>query len=192
MIFLQGPRENWGYKILRRKAKKVSRAKTYNNLESAQTVGILYDATSKTDTEDVMNFASELGETGKNVETLGILPTKIALAAAGGAKAGHALFAADECSFFFLPKGPGVEKFVAQKFDILFNVCTTSSIVSDYIVAMSQAKFKVSSVAGDNDYADFILLFGPGAGAEGTPRPKKSAALFISSIKQYLSNIAKA
>ncbi|MCR5455177.1 MAG: hypothetical protein K6F33_09350 [Bacteroidales bacterium] len=191
MNFLQGVRENWGHKILRRKAKKVSRSKTYNNLESAQTVGILFDASIKSDTEDVKKLVDELHNAGKRIDALGMLGTKEELAVAAD-KVGLNFFAANDCTFFCFPKGVSAVQFISQKFDILLNVCPTTSLTSDYIVAMSKAKFKVSTRLGDEAYADFILQFATGPGADGKPRPMPSAGQIINAIKQYLSNIAKA
>jgi hypothetical protein len=191
MSFLQGLRENWGHKILRRKAKKVNRTKTYNNLESAQTVGILFDATIKTDTEDVKRLISSLNKAGKRIDALGMLHTAEELAVANDA-VGFNYFAADDCTFFCFPKGANAVQFVSQKFDILLNICPDTSLCTDYIVGMSQAKFKVSTRLDDEAYADFILQFATGPTADGKPHPKPTAGQIIAAIKQYLSNIAKA
>ena len=191
MSFLQGLRENWGHKILRRKAKKLSRTKTYNNLESAQTVGILFDATSKADVEDVKKLMSSLDKNGKRIDALGMLPTKNELAMHAD-EVGFNFFAADECGFFCFPKGVTALQFISQKFDILLNVCPDTCLSVDYIVGMSRAKFKVSTRLGDEAYADFILQFATGNTADGKPRPKPSAGQIITTMKQYLSNIAKA
>ena len=74
----------------------------------------------------------------------------------------------------------------------LLNVCPDTSLTVDYIVGMSRAKFKVSTRLGDEAYADFILQFASGTTADGKPRPKPGAGQIVTTIKQYLSNIAKA
>jgi histidinol-phosphate aminotransferase len=51
---------------------------------------------------------------------------------------------------------------------------------------------KDSVVIIDEAYADFILQFASGTTADGKPRPKPGAGQIITTIKQYLSNIAKA
>ena len=191
MSFLQGLRENWGHKILRRKARKVSRTKTYNNLDSAQTVGILFDASSKADIEDVKKLMSSLDKAGKRIDALGMVQAQNELALHAD-EVGFNFFAADECGFFFFPKGVTALQFISQKFDIMLNVCPDTSLTTDYIVGMSRAKFKVSTRLGDVAYADFILQFATGTTADGKPRPKPTAGQIINAIKQYLSNIAKA
>ena len=103
MSFLQGLRENWGHKILRRKAKKVSRTKTYNNLDSAQTVGILFDASSKADIEDVKKLMTSLDKAGKRIDALGMVKSTSELALHAD-EVGFNFFAADECGFFCFPK----------------------------------------------------------------------------------------
>lgn len=191
MSFLQGLRENWGHKILRRKARKLNRTKTYNNLESAQTVGILFDASIKSDTEDVKKFVSSLDKAGKRIDALGMLSTKMELELAHD-EVGLNFFAADDCTFFCFPQGANALQFISQKFDILLNICPGTCLSVDYIVGMSKAKFKVSTKLGDEAYADFILQFASGNTADGKPRPKTSAGQIITTMKQYLSNIAKA
>ena len=191
MSFLQGLRENWGHKILRRKARKLNRTKTYNNLESAQTVGILFDASIKSDTEDVKKFVSSLDKAGKRIDALGMLRTKADLELAHD-EVGLNFFAAEDCTFFCFPQGANAVQFMSQKFDILLNVCPDTSLTVDYIVGMSKAKFKVSTRLGDEAYADFILQFASGTTADGKPRPKPGAGQIVTTIKQYLSNIAKA
>jgi hypothetical protein len=83
-------------------------------------------------------------------------------------------------------------QFISQKFDILLNVCPDTTLATDYVVAMSRAKFKVSTRLGDEAYADFILQFATGTTPDGKPRPKPGAGQIIAAMKQYLSNIAKA
>lgn len=191
MSFLQGLRENWGHKILRRKARKVSRTKTYNNLDSAQTVGILFDANSKADIEDVKKLTASLDKAGKRIDALGILPTSD-LIELHSDEVGFNFFAADDCTFFCFPKSANAVQFISQKFDILLNVCPDTTLATDYVVAMSRAKFKVSTRLGDEAYADFILQFATGTTPDGKPRPKPGAGQIIAAMKQYLSNIAKA
>jgi len=193
MSFLQGIRENFGRKLLHSKAKKVDRRKTYNNLESAQTVGILFDATSDQDIEAVRKFASSLDKAGKRIDALGMLRTKAELSSHTD-RVGVNFFAAEECSLLCYPKSVMALQFISQKFDILLNLCPESSITTDYIVSMSRASFKVSSQLDDEEYADFILQFGKETTTAegGKPRPKPNAGTIINAIKQYLSNIAKA
>lgn len=191
MSFLQGLRESWGHKILRRKARKVSRTKTYNNLDSAQTVGILFDASNKADIEDVKKLMTSLDKAGKRIDALGMVQAQSELALHAD-EVGFNFFAADECGFFCFPKGVTALQFISQKFDIMLNVCPDTSLCVDYIVGMSRAKFKVSTNLGDEAYADFILQFASGTGADGKPKPKPSAGQIITAMKQYLSNIAKA
>ena len=192
MSFLQGLRENWGHKILRRKARKLNRTKTYNNLESAQTVGILFDASIKSDTEDVKKFVSSLDKAGKRIDALGMLRTKADREAQEKNKEIVMMERETARLEQKIPQGANAVQFMSQKFDILLNVCPDTSLTVDYIVGMSRAKFKVSTRLGDEAYADFILQFASGTTADGKPRPKPGAGQIITTIKQYLSNIAKA
>lgn len=191
MSFLQGPRTKLGYKLLRRKVRKLDRHKTYNNLDSAVTVGILFDATNESDIDDVKRFVSALNKEGKRVDVLGMVNTRLELGV-HSCEVGFNYFAADDCNFWCYPKGVAALQFITQSFDILLNVSPGICLSTDYIVGMSKAKFKVSTRLSDEAYADFILQFATGTAADGKPHPMPSAGQIISAMKQYLSNIAKA
>ncbi len=182
MKFLQGPRANLGRYFLGRNAKKVRRDRTYNNLDTAVTVGVIFDADRNADIEVVKQFVDSLIKDGKRVDVLGMVQLKeqVTLHNAG---VGFSYFATEDCNFLCYPRSVAALQFITQKYDILFNICPQNNLCTDYIVGMSKARFKVSTQLGDQAYADFILQFST---------PAKGVGQIIGAIRQYLSNIAKA
>jgi hypothetical protein len=62
-----------------------------------------------------------------------------------------------ELNWWGLPRHEKVSEFVDMNFDILFNIAHSQNLALDYITALSQAKFKVGSSAGDNNYFDLNI-----------------------------------
>ena len=62
-----------GSNKLRRKAEKVRREKSYHNIDSAQSIGLLFDSTVQANYFAARRFITGLAETGKNVDALGMV-----------------------------------------------------------------------------------------------------------------------
>ncbi len=171
-----------GSNKLRRMAEKVQRAKSYHNIDSAQSIGLLFDSTVQANYFAARRFITGLADTGKKVDALGMVLNEEML---------HyytpcpniRLFSLEKITFFGYPANSEVEKFVANDYDILINICTEENLCIDYVMGMSRAKFKVSIKYKDHDYADFALEFKDGR----IPETEE----LINRIKQYLSVISK-
>ncbi|MBO4244944.1 MAG: hypothetical protein J5882_07830 [Bacteroidales bacterium] len=182
MKFLINTRQKMGSNKLRRKAEKVRREKSYHNIDSAQSIGLLFDSTVQANYFAARRFITGLAETGKNVDALGMVLNEEML---------HyytpcpniRLFSLEKITFFGYPANNEVEKFIATDYDILINICTEENLCIDYVMGMSRAKFKVSIKYKDHDYADFALEFKDNR----VPETEE----LINRIKQYLSAISK-
>ena len=182
MKFLLKTRQKIGNSILRRKAVNVKRTKSYHNIDSARNIGLLFDSTVQANYFSARRFFTNLTESGKDVCALGMVLNEEMLRYYTPTPNIN-LFSLEKTTFFGFPDNPEVEKFVKSDFDILINICTEENLCVDYVMGMSNAKFKVSVKFKDNDFADFALEFKDNR----TPNTDE----LISKIKQYLSALTK-
>ncbi|MCQ2250078.1 MAG: hypothetical protein MJZ66_03100 [Bacteroidales bacterium] len=169
-----------GYALLRRKARELSRNKTFNNLETSVSVAILFDYDQQGSVSLVRSFASELESKGKNVSLLGITS-----GVGGGDDAVIKLVSLQKLTFLCYPDNEAViDPFLKKDFDILINLCGKDCLVLDYILGLSKARFKVSPQLENDAFADFILRF-------SNPGPQ-DAAVILKKVREYLAGMQKA
>ncbi|MBQ1885028.1 MAG: hypothetical protein II165_08435 [Bacteroidales bacterium] len=182
MKFLLNTRQKMGCKRLRNKAEKVQRQKSYHNIDSAESIGLLFDSTVQANYFSARRFITGLVEAGKNVEALGMVLNEEMLRYYTPSPNIH-LFSLEKITFFGYPDNREVEDFIKKDFDILINICTTENLSVDYVMGMSRAKFKVSVKFKENDFADFALEFKD----DRVPETDE----LINRIKQYLTAISR-
>lgn len=178
MKFLLKIRQNLGFSLLKSKVKKLKREKAFNNLETASTVGLLFDSSQQINYIAAANFINELRDNGKTVEALGMVLNQDMLRYFPE-RDGLKFFRLDDLNFWGYPKAPCVAPFINKKFDVLINLCVEENLSVDYVMGMSMSKLKVSMDLKDNDFADFILHFGTAV--------KLDSELLLKKIKDYLS-----
>lgn len=159
MKFLENIRTNIGYKILNHRQSKLRRNKTFHNLDSAKSVGVVFSAMNDDDYQVAQQFVNTLLDKGKKVESIGCVANQDAIGKyviTNNMK----YYSCENQTIFFLPKeNEVIEDFVSQNFDILVNISNRENIFLDYIIGLSKAAFKVSPALRDDDYADFIIQF---------------------------------
>ena len=183
MKILQNLRTKIGYNLLCRKVKKKVRTKTYHNFESAVTVGILFDTSRQDEYEMARNFIHTLVREGKNVKALGMVNVNEMLnyyVQEDYIK----FFSKENISFWCYPQSEETEDFIKKDFDILVNISSGENLAIDYIMGLSEAKFKVSPKLSNDAFADFILQFGESVST--------NTASIIEVICKYLSGVKPA
>ncbi|MDR0754726.1 MAG: hypothetical protein LBF04_04980 [Prevotellaceae bacterium] len=171
-------KEITGNRILKRRAAKIKRNKAFCNMNSMKSIGILFENTGNmyVMANKMMKFflarrikvfsiafenikSSEL-ENRKQVPTYIKIITK------------------SDLTWYMKPKGENVDKFIAQKFDVLIDMSRSSDYVYKYIVTLSNAKFKIGGIQYKNDPFDLILL-----------EKSNETTKFVSLIINFLSTI---
>ncbi|MBR6177110.1 MAG: hypothetical protein IKQ70_04410 [Bacteroidales bacterium] len=182
MKFLLQTRQKMGCKRLRKKAEKVHRQKSYHNIDSATTIGLLFDSTIQANYFSARRFITSLVESGKNVNALGMVLNEEMLRYYTPSP-NIRLFSIEKTTLLGYPKNQHVEDFINTDYDILINICTTENLCVDYVMGLSKAKFKVSMKFKENDFADFALEYKDGRVPETDE--------LINRIKQYLTVISR-
>lgn len=184
MNFFQKVRDDMGFWILDRKAKKLPRQRTFNNLASASSVGILFEASKEDSYVTVISFAEDLVKRGLRVEMLGEVPNETFVNFISP-RDGLKVFSVAEVDMLGYPKSPLVKTFVSSSFDILINLCSNNEdLCTNYIIGMSKAKLRVSPKLKSDVYADFILQL--------SPETLGDTEALINNIEKYLSAFSKA
>ena len=156
MQFIEVIKQKLGDFFFKRELKSNPRQREVHNLHTAQSIGILYDATEKEDMLKVSEFVNTLFQTKKDVKALGFVNLK---------ELTHHHMPMLQFDFFFLkdlnwyykPQNYIIKNFVEKDYDILINLCDSACIPIKYLAGKSQAKFKVGKYEEDIDLYDMMI-----------------------------------
>lgn len=179
MKIVENIKEILAVKLLKSKASKLSRYKTFHNFDSAQTIGILFDATQQNKYLSAKAFMGYLKEKGIEVQGLGYVADK-KMIGYFPYKRGVEYFSIDNLTFLKKPVNEQVNKFIRKKFDILIDLSIDEIFPVQYILGMSNAKFKISRDFSMN-FSDFVL------------KASKQVSIddYIEQLKHYMSALSK-
>ena len=177
MLFLHeimGIKSKLANRILNSKLDLVVREKKVVNLDSAQTVGILWEI----DQQDAfIRIKNELYLAGIKETGLCYFPLKKAVIPEeiNG-------FSRKQTSWWLeIPKTQLVEDFIHQKFDILIDLTGQKSFPMVYATALSEATFKVGYAGSSPNYFDLNIEF----------QDKPETSQLAEQILYYLKRINK-
>jgi len=167
-----------GRLILKRLIKTRHRHKKVFNLRTAQTIGIVYDATSTNHFDAILEFTKELAKRKLTIYVLGYIrgkeiPDKYLF------KKDHSYFFKKDINWYSRTNHPDAVKFMNQKFDILIDLHLYRDFVFDFIVGMSLARFKVGRFSEGPNYYDLMIQ------VKGEP----TFEYFIQQVHYYLDMI---
>tara|TARA_B100000900_G_C20588242_1_gene720531 strand:+ start:233 stop:784 length:552 start_codon:yes stop_codon:yes gene_type:complete len=156
MHFIENIKQKVGDFFFKRELKSNPRQRKVHNLHTAQSIGILYDATKREDMLKVSEFVNALFQTKNDVKALGFVNLK---------ELTHHHMPMLQFDFFFLkdlnwyykPQNYIIKNFVEKDYDILINLCNSSCIPVKYLAGSSQAKFKVGKYEEDIDLYDMMI-----------------------------------
>ena len=132
---------NYFYKrTLEDRAKRLNTKHDIINLDDAKNIGIVYDSTNPDNDTVITGFAEMLRGQGKQVEILGFVnDTKI------DTKTGVTIFNKKNLSWTRIPEDERVEKFAAQKFDLLLGCFTGENLPLEFVTRISKARWRVGA-----------------------------------------------
>lgn len=175
--FIEDIKQKAGEYFFKRELKANNRNREVHSLHTAQSVGVLYDATQKEDMLRVSQFVNDLFKNRAEVKALGFVNLK---------ELTHDHMPMLQFDFFFLkdlnwyykPQNYIIKNFVEKEYDILINLCDSSCIPIKYLAGSSKAKFKVGKFEEGLDIYDMMIV-------------DKANSLdgFIKEITHYLSLI---
>ena len=145
--------KNW---FLVRRIKRVKRKRAFFDLDTANTFGVVFDATQEDLFKSAITFIKSLRNNGKNVVGLAYGQTKSALEFFEK-HPNIDFFALSESSWLGYPKGQIVSDFYSKEFDVLINLDKSDNIQIKYVAGMSKAKLKIGRTGNNDLLYDFML-----------------------------------
>jgi hypothetical protein len=126
------------YRVLRQNEEETNRIPKIFNIDSAKTLGIIYDASTSESTSLVTTFANTLKNKDKKVVMLGYINDK-----KSESSELMKLFNKTSLNWYKIPSNKEVDDFLAKDIDVLVAVHTKESLPLQYIAAHSKAKFRI-------------------------------------------------
>lgn len=170
-------RQKIGSYLFLREFRQHQSGKQLITFQDARSIGILYDSTDEKNFDIVRKYVKEIREVHhKEVLALGYYDQK-ELPPMRFSKLGLDFFTRKDLNWHFKPMAPVVRNFVNRDFDILIDLHLANSIPFRYIVASSNARFKIGKYERfATPFYDFMISI-----REGTTFQQ-----FIEQVNHYL------
>ena len=180
MQFIEDFKQKVGKWVFQRELKTNKRTKEVCNLDNAQSIGILYDATSEEQIKMVKPFVSYFFDLKKYVKALGYVNSK-QLSFHHTPKLQYDFFYQKDLNWYYKPQNYIIDNFVKKEYDILINLCDSSIIPIKYLVASSIAHFKIGIHEENYEIYDLMISL----------KDDKSMENLMHEIKHYINLINK-
>ena len=180
MQFIEDFKQKVGKWVFQRELKINKRSKAVCNLEDANSIGILYDATSEEQIKMVKPFVSYFFDLKKDVKALGYVNSK-QLSFHHTPKLQYDFFYQKDLNWYYKPQNYIIDNFVKKEYDILINLCDSSIIPIKYLVASSIAHFKIGIHEQNYEIYDLMISL----------KDDKSMEKLMHEIKHYINLINK-
>lgn len=164
---------------LAKEKKKLNRKTVSCNLETAKTVGILYNATQKEDCDVVKNLVIDLKQQNKEVLALGYVNLK-EMGDIFKPHISYAYFDNRKLNKSFIPRSTDVKNFIEKPYHLLIDLNLNNDFPLEYIASLSNASFKVGATGAYRD-DDFDLTINIGE--------NQNTKYLVAQIKHYLALI---
>ena len=180
MQFIEDFKQKVGKWVFQRELKTNKRTKEVCNLDNAQSIGILYDATSEEQIKMVKPFVSYFFDLKKDVKALGYVNSK-QLSFHHTPKLQYDFFYQKDLNWFYKPQNYIIDNFVKKEYDILINLCDSNCIPIKYLVANSIAHFKIGQHEEGYEIYDLMISL----------KEDKGMEKLMHEIKHYINLINK-
>jgi len=180
MQFIEDFKQKVGKWVFQRELKTNKRTKEVCNLDNAQSIGILYDATSEDQIKIIKPFVSYFFDLKKDVKALGYVNSK-QLSFHHTPKLQYDFFYQKDLNWFYKPQNYIIDNFVKKEYDILINLCDSSIIPIKYLVASSIAHFKIGIHEENYEIYDLMISL----------KDDKSIEKLMHEINHYINLINK-
>jgi len=180
MQFIEDIKKKVGKWVFKRELKINKRKKEVCNLESAKSIGILYDASSEEQINLVSPFVSFFFDLKKDVKALGFVNAK-ELSYCHVPKLQYDFFYKKDLNWYYKPQNYIIDNFIKKEHDILINLTDSSVIPIKYLVASSLAHFKIGIYEENYEIYDLMISL----------TDDRSQQKLMDEIKHYINLINK-
>ena len=180
MSYLEDFKTKIGQIVFQNQLKSNKRKKEVCNLDSAKSIGILYDATNEEQINQIQPFVSYFFNLKKDVKALGYVNAK-KLLYCHTPKLQYDFFYLKDLNWYKKPQNYIIDNFIKKEYDILINLCDSSCIPIKYLVASYVARFKIGQHEDGYEIYDLMISL----------KEDKSLEKLMSEIQHYLQLINK-
>ncbi len=138
-----------GSRSLRKKIEKTTRNVSYSNIDSVQSIGLVWDASDPKAFKSISGFHTKMGQRGINVKVIGFYD-QTELPCEFTAIQYFTCLKKGDLNFFFKPSIPESEAFINEKFDVLIDINFSNVFPLRYITSMSRGSLKVGLLSEDS------------------------------------------
>jgi hypothetical protein len=146
----------FGRKVLQKKLRNLKRSTKVCNINSAKTVGIIYNATNSVSFEIIKDFTKILAQKKIEVSVLGYVHSKKLIDHYLYRK-GFDFFTKNNLNWYNRPMSDTVENFLKKPYDILINLSLEKYYPIQYVLALSPSSFKVGKYFEEPNYMDLMI-----------------------------------
>jgi hypothetical protein len=151
-----GIKENIANISLQKELKSQKRMLAFNNFESANTVGFIFNAVDRDKCQYAREFMDYVEK--QNNRIFGVaFASKSDQIAYFPYRQGVDYFGLNEVNWYGKPTNPVIKDFLKRSFDILIDLSLSDIFPTEYIFSLSSAKFKIVNACNKAKYADFII-----------------------------------
>jgi len=155
MNFFQDIKIKLAQKIITGKQKRNPRKKEFHNLESAKSIGIIFDTLDEKNHKIAKNFSEDLNKKGFQVSTAGWVNAN-EIPDFGIAQK-IIFYTNKDVKWNGAPNIPELMEFMNKNFDLLFILTNSNHLAIQYIVNLSKASCKVGSFSKKCEYLDLMI-----------------------------------
>lgn len=148
MSFLHQIRYRIGHYLLDKGVNSLTRSKKLVSINSATSIGILFELTDDSVYYAIQNYFQKLQEKKIKVKALGYASNKLVTNKFLPVLS-FDFFDEKQINWFFIPKAPCIQDFVETDFDICINISSDDVFPLKYIAANSRARLKVGAYSKD-------------------------------------------
>lgn len=156
MKFAGRLRTRYGENVLIKKIKQQKRTIQSCNIDNAQSIGILFNATHSVSFEIIKNLVKDLSEKKRTIMVLGFVDSKQLIDHYLYRK-GFEFFTRKELNWYEKPESEAVTEFMKKDFDLLISLSLQENYPLKYILSLSKAKFKVGRLTTAHDSLDLMI-----------------------------------
>ncbi len=136
--------------------KKQKRQVYVSNIEEAESIGIIFNATHTVNYEIIKGLVKELHSRDISVTALGFVDSDN-LIDHYLIRKGFDFFTHKNLNWYCRPVGNKISEFIHQEFDILINLSLEKFLPLDFIILESRAKFKVGKMFENQSAMDMMI-----------------------------------
>ena len=177
--FIEDIKHKIGQWVFQRELKQNKRIKSVCNLNDAKSIGILFEATTKEQIDQVKPLVDYFFGLKKNVKAFGYVNSK-KFEECHIPKLQYDFFNLKDLNWYYKPQNDYINNFIKKEHDILINLSDSKCIPIKYLVASSVARFKVGK--HDDGYEIYDLMI-------NLNKKEDNMKKLISEIAKYLKVI---